>query len=97
MITKEKQQEIEHRRVISFLNVLFGMSESTMELWKRVNSYCKNHFGVFAFQNTFTDIHIPYFLQAIQTHLRLVLIDRITDRQFFKSNTCFQMPDFIRF
>jgi hypothetical protein len=73
------------------------MSESTIELWKRVNSYCKNHFGVFAFQNTFTDIHIPYFLQAIQTHLRIVLTDRVTDRQFFNSNSCFQMPDFIRF
>lgn len=91
---KEAQETIEKQRVISFLNVLFGNHDSTLSLWKQVNNYSQNHFGVKIWENDFKDVNIPYLLQALQTNLRIVLAPTIHQRTLFKSMQSFQLNDF---
>lgn len=43
---KERQQEREANRVISFLNVIFGNTEPTFRIWRNLNSYAQEMFQV---------------------------------------------------
>ena len=83
--------------MISFLNLIFGVTEYSNGLWTRVNNFSKNNFGTFAFENSYRDLNINYFLQSIQTHFKIVLSDKIHSRQFFKNEKTFEISDFIRF
>lgn len=40
-------ERLQAKRVISFLNVLFGHSSSTDRLWEKMDSYCEIHFKCF--------------------------------------------------
>lgn len=44
--SKERQEDYEKRRVVSFLNVIFGNSQDTALVWKRINRVCQDRFGV---------------------------------------------------
>lgn len=82
---KERQQEREANRVISFLNIIFGNTEATFRIWRNLNSYAQEMFQVKIWENEFTDIHVSYLLLAIQCHLKIVLSNEIHQRKLFKS------------
>ena len=61
------------RRAISFLNAIFGNGEGTFRVWRGLNNYSSKHYGSTIWEDSFTDINIGFFLQAIQYHLKIVL------------------------
>ena len=44
--SRERQEDYEKRRVISFLNVVFGNTQDTAQVWRRINRVCQERFGL---------------------------------------------------
>lgn len=95
--SREKIQEIERKRVISFLNVIFGNTESTTGIWRRINAISQAKFGVVVAENGIGDTNLQYLLQAVQTHLKIVLNESIHYKVKFQSTETFEPQDFQRF
>ena len=62
-----------------------------------MNAYSKKEFGCFAYSTNYTDVNLPFFLQALQSHLKISLSDKTLERRYFRSNASLQPSDFIRF
>ena len=90
---REVQTHREKERVISFLNLLFGNSESTSRLWRNINVYSEGHFGARVFEKNFEEMNVPYLLQALQSNLKIVLAPSIHSRTVFTSMETFQVID----
>jgi hypothetical protein len=95
--SRERQEDTEKRRVISFLNVVFGNTQDTAQLWKRINKVSMERFGVAVSEADINGANIPYLMQAIQTHLKIVLHDSIHQKRYFQSPHTFEPQDFKRF
>lgn len=92
--SKERQNDYEKRRVVSFLNVVFGNTSDTAGLWKRINKIAQTRFGVAVSESDITGANIPYLMQALQTHIKILLNDSIHGKQYFQSPQTFEPRDF---
>ncbi len=73
----ERVEEIMVKRVISFLNVIFGNTESSFRLWRNLNQTARQTFKTNIWENDYKMINFSYFLQAIQLNLKIVLSPQI--------------------
>ena len=94
---RERQEDYEKRRVISFLNVVFGNTQDTAQIWKRINRVCQARFGIAVSEADITGANVPYLMQALQTHLKIVMNDSIHRKRHFQSPQTFDPQDFKRF
>ena len=94
---KERQEERERHKVVSFLNIVFGNTEPTFRLWRNLNSSAIEKYHTKIWDNEFTDINTGYLLQAIQNHFKILLAGQVVDRKVFKGTATFDPRDFIRF
>ena len=95
--SRERQEDYEKRRVVSFLNVVFGNTQDTAQVWRRINRTSQERFGLAVSEGDMNGINIEYLMQAIQTHLKIVLNDTIHRKRFFTSPQTFDPQDFRRF
>ena len=81
----QRQAERERRRAINFLNVVLGNTDSTFRLWRSLNGLCRTTYGCDCWHEDFSQLNLPYLLQALQTHLGLVLAPSAAARPCFSS------------
>lgn len=81
----QRQAERERRRAINFLNVVLGNTDSTFRLWRSLNGLCRTSYGCDCWHEDFSQLNLPYLLQALQTHLGLVLAPSAAARPCFSS------------
>ena len=79
------------------MNVIFGNSQDTALVWKRINRVCQDRFGVAVEERDINEANIPYLMQAIQTHFKIVLNDSIHRKRYFQSPQTFDSQDFRKF
>lgn len=79
------------------MNIVFGNTDPTFRLWRNLNSSAIEKYHIKIWDNEFTDINTGYLLQAIQTHLKILLSYQASERRFFQSTNSFDPRDFIRF
>lgn len=87
--SNENQEEYERRRVINFLNVVFGNTKDTGEVWRRINRTAQLRFGIAVSETDISGANVPFLMQAIQTHLKIILNDSIHQKRHFKSPQTF--------
>ena len=76
---------------------MFGNTRDTTEVWKRINKIAQDRFGIAVSEADITGSNVPYLMQALQTHLKIVLHESVHGRQHFKSAQTFDPRDFKMF
>ena len=77
--------------------MVFGNTQDTAQVWKRINRICQERFGIAVSESDISGANVPFMMQAIQTHLKIVLNDSIHRKRYFESPQTFDPQDFNRF
>ena len=83
--SQQSQEDFARRRAVAFLNVIFGNSEATTGIWKRINAISKDKFGVVVASDGLGETNVQFLMQAVQTHLRITMNDSIHQKIRFQS------------